>query len=103
MLIVATVVMLVLVVLIGGGVLMANVMACDSGAEGCAERATTATLVWAALSFLGPIAAMIWGLIAKRTTSGGRISRIIALVLIILLPVIALALNLVILFVGTSG
>lgn len=97
-LIVVCVVVLFVVTVVGIGVLMANVMSCDSGSEGCADRAMMATAVWAAISYLGPLGAMAWGLVAKRTTSAGRLSRVIALVLIVLLPVVGLAVNLTILF-----
>ena len=92
------VVVLLVTLVVGAGVLMANVMTCDSGADGCADRVMIATLAWAAISFLLPIAALVWGLASSRVTSGGRRDRWLALVLILVLPFIGLAVNLTILF-----
>ncbi|MHB1164453.1 MAG: hypothetical protein ACYC3K_04340 [Candidatus Nanopelagicales bacterium] len=97
-LIVVCVIVLLAVTVAGVGVLMANVMSCDSGSDGCADRAMVATGVWAAISYLGPLGALAWGLVAKRTTQAGRLSRVVALLLIVLLPVVGLAVNLTILF-----
>lgn len=97
-LIVAYVVMLVGTVVLGAGVLMANVMACDSGGDNCATGVGIATVTWGVISFVLPVVALVWGLVSSRATRRGRISRIIALVLIIVLPVLGLAANLTILF-----
>lgn len=43
------------------------------------------------------------GLVASQSTSGGRMSRVIALLLIIALPVVAFALNFTILFAGRTS
>lgn len=92
------VVVLLVTLVVGAGVLMANVMSCDSGGDDCADRVMIATLTWAAISFLIPIAALVWGLASSRKTSTGRRNRWVALALIILLPVIGFAVNLAILF-----
>ena len=83
---------------VGGGVLMANVMSCDSGGEQCATGMMTATLTWAVITFLLPIGALVWGLVSSRDTRTGRRNRIFALILILVLPIIGLAANLTILF-----
>lgn len=97
-LIVVYVVFLLGTAAVGAGVLMANVMSCDSGGDNCANGVVIATLTWAAISFLLPLVALIWGLLSSRSTSGGRRSRVIALVAIVILPIIGLAANLAILF-----
>lgn len=102
-LVVAAVVVIAISALISVFIVSANVMACDSGNEGCADRALLATVIWAAIAFVGPIAAMTWGLIASRTTRAGRTSRIVALVLIIAAPIAAIGTNLAILVIGLSG
>lgn len=102
-LVAAAVVVMAVSALIAVFILSANVMACDSGSEGCADRALLATLIWAAMAFGGPIAAMVWGLLASRTTRGGRTRRIVALVLIIAAPIAAIGINLAIIVIGLPG
>jgi hypothetical protein len=101
-LVVAYVIVLVASVLVGTGVLMANVMTCASGAEGCSDRALLATGVWGVVTYVLPLAAFVWGLIASADTAGGRRSRIIALILIVALPILGIAINLLVLF-GVEG
>jgi hypothetical protein len=83
---------------VAGGVLIANAMSCDSGGDQCATGMVTATLTWAAITFLLPIGALVWGLVSSRETRAGRRNRVIALILILALPIIGLAANLAILF-----
>lgn len=83
---------------VAGGVMIANAMACDSGGEQCATGVVTATLTWAVITFLLPVGALVWGLVSSRDTRTGRRNRIFALILIIVLPIIGLAANLAILF-----
>ncbi len=101
-LVIAYVLVLIATLIAGVGVLMANVMTCASGTEGCSDRALLATGVWGVITYLLPAAALVWGLIASADTPGGRRSRIIALILIIVLPILGIAINLLVLF-GVEG
>lgn len=97
-LVVVYVVVLVATVAVGVGVLLANAMACASGGDNCANRVVIATLTWAGISFVLPVVALVWGLLSSRATRSGRVRRLVALLLLIALPVIGLAANLLILF-----
>lgn len=97
-LVVVYAVVLVATIAVGAGVLLANAMACDSGGDNCANGVVIATLTWAAISFVLPVVALVWGLLSSRATASGRVRRVVALILIIVLPVIGLAANLLILF-----
>lgn len=99
-LVIAAVVAVAVSIVIGAGVLMANAMSCDSGGEGCADRVVLATVVWGVLAFIGPLAAMTWGLLSPRGTRGGRTMRVIALLVIIALPFVSIAVNLALIFSG---
>jgi hypothetical protein len=101
-LVIAYVLVLLASLVVGTGVLMANVMTCASGTEGCSDRALLATGVWGVITYLLPAAAFVWGLIASADTPGGRRSRIIALILIIVLPILGIGINLLVLF-GVEG
>lgn len=83
---------------VAGGVMIGNAMACDSGGDNCANGMIIATLTWLFISFVLPVAALVWGLVSSRSTRTGRRNRVFALIAIIILPVIGLAANLVILF-----
>lgn len=83
---------------VAGGVLIGNAMACDSGGDNCANGMIIATLTWLFISFVLPVAALVWGLVSSRSTRAGRRNRVLALIAIVILPVIGLAANLVILF-----
>ncbi len=97
-LVVTYVIVLAGTLLLGAGVLIANAMSCDSGGDNCANGMIIATLTWGFISFILPIAALVWGLVSSRATRAGRRNRIIALICLILLPIIGLAANLLILF-----
>jgi hypothetical protein len=91
-------VMLAGTLVVAGGVMIANAMACDSGGDNCANGVIIATLTWLFISFVLPVAALVWGLVSSRLTRTGRRNRVFALISIIILPVVGLAANLVILF-----
>lgn len=93
-LVAAYVIVLVGTLLLGAGVLMANVMSCDAGGDNCANNVLLATIAWAVISFALPLVALLWGLTGSQETSSGRRRRVIALVLIIVLPALGLAVNL---------
>ena len=79
------------------GVLLMNAMACDSGGDKCATAVVTASLVWAFITFVLPVAALVWGLLSSRYTRAGRRNRVIVLVLLIVLPFLGITANLLIL------
>lgn len=85
-------------VVVATGVMIGNAMACDSGGDNCANGVVIATLTWGFISFVLPVAALIWGLVSKRSTRTGRRNRVLALIAIIILPVIGVVADLVILF-----
>lgn len=97
-LVIAYVLVLLATLIAGVGVLMANVMACDAGGEGCVDRAMWATGVWGVVTYGVPLAALVWGLVSRATTRAGRRNRILALIVMIAGPVLAFGINLLILF-----
>ncbi len=83
---------------VAGGVMIGNAMACDSGGDNCANGMILATLTWGFISFVLPIAALTWGLVSSRSTRTGRRNRVLALIAIIILPMIGLVADFAILF-----
>ncbi len=91
------------VVLVGFIVVFMDTIACDSGRPECLTASTRALYSWLAITTIGPIAAFVWGLVSKPSTSAGRRNRTIALILMIVLPFVAFVVNFVVLLTGAPS